>query len=96
MILLIRWDGGPQEGRHRARRRRAAPVVFPLEAPAQRCRGDHRTRPARGVIRRHRRDIQWEHLNKRRVGTFNDKQSQITERKTGDGRGPGDHSSEAG
>ena len=27
---------------------------------------------------------------------FNDKQSQIAERKTGDGRGPGDHSSEAG
>jgi hypothetical protein len=33
---------------------------------------------------------------KERIGTFNDKQSQITERKTGDGRGPGDHSSEAG
>ena len=31
-----------------------------------------------------------------RIGTFNDKQSQSTERKTGDGRGPGDHSSEAG
>ena len=28
--------------------------------------------------------------------TFNDKQSQTAERKTGDGRGPGDHSSEAG
>ena len=28
--------------------------------------------------------------------TFNDKQSQIAERKTGDGRGPGDHSREAG
>jgi len=34
--------------------------------------------------------------NKRRgVDTFNDKQSQTAERKTGDGRGPGDHSSEA-
>jgi hypothetical protein len=30
-----------------------------------------------------------------RLGTFNDKQSQSTERKTGDGRGPGDHSREA-
>ena len=28
--------------------------------------------------------------------TFNDKQSQTAEQKTGDGRGPGDHSSEAG
>ena len=27
---------------------------------------------------------------------FNDKQSQVAERKTGDGRGPGDHSREAG
>jgi hypothetical protein len=27
--------------------------------------------------------------------TFNDKQSQIAERKTGGGRGPGDHSKEA-
>jgi hypothetical protein len=25
------------------------------------------------------------------IDTFNDKQSQIAERKTGDGRGPGDH-----
>jgi hypothetical protein len=32
----------------------------------------------------------------REIDTFNDKQSQIAERKTGDGRGPGDHSSEAG
>ena len=32
----------------------------------------------------------------RGIDTFNDKQSQIAERKTGDGRGPGDHSSEAG
>jgi hypothetical protein len=30
------------------------------------------------------------------IDSFNDKQSQIAERKTGDGRGPGDHSSEAG
>jgi hypothetical protein len=36
-------------------------------------------------------------LNLRReADTFNDKQSQIAERKTGDGRGPGDHSREAG
>ena len=27
----------------------------------------------------------------REIDTFNDKQSQIAERKTGDGRGPGDH-----
>ena len=33
---------------------------------------------------------------KRETDTFNDKQSQTAERKTGDGRGPGDHSSEAG
>ena len=32
----------------------------------------------------------------REIDTFNDKQSQTAERKTGDGRGPGDHSSEAG
>jgi len=31
----------------------------------------------------------------RETDTFNDKQSQIAERKTGDGRGPGDHSREA-
>jgi hypothetical protein len=30
-----------------------------------------------------------------RPDTFNDKQSQIAERKTGDGRGPGNHSREA-
>jgi len=30
------------------------------------------------------------------IDTFNDKQSQTAERKSGDGRGPGDHSSEAG
>ena len=29
------------------------------------------------------------------IDTFNDKQSQIAERKTGDGRGPGDCSKEA-
>jgi hypothetical protein len=31
-----------------------------------------------------------------RPNTFNDKQSQIAERKTGNGRGPGNHSNEAG
>jgi hypothetical protein len=30
-----------------------------------------------------------------RPDTFNDKQSQIAERKTGNGRGPGNHSQEA-
>ena len=38
-----------------------------------------------GVGRKHLR---------RETDTFNDKQSQTAERKTGDGRGPGDHSSE--
>jgi len=32
---------------------------------------------------------------KERPDTFNDKQSQIAERKTGNGRGPGNHSREA-
>jgi len=35
-------------------------------------------------------------LPAREIDTFNDKQSQIAGRQAGDGRGPGDHSSEAG
>jgi hypothetical protein len=34
-------------------------------------------------------------VKEKRPNTFNDKQSQIAERKTGNGRGPGNHSHEA-
>ena len=44
---------------------------------------------------RHRLHHRGRERNRRETDTFNDKQSQIAERKTGGGRGPGDRSKEA-
>ena len=46
------------------------------------------------LAKQHRERV--ERVGRVRPNTFIDKQSQIAERKTGNGRGPGNHSNEAG
>ena len=96
-LLLVRLVPEPDEIQEAVRLlepgRRAViqpqhPTVLLLE-----CLGPHLPRGRHGMNREQKqRGVGWI----RETDTFNDKQSQTAERKTGDGRGPGDHSSEAG